>query len=624
MKTATVTRRSNLQILEEELQEKLEEIGLPNLPLQINCSVIDETLMVVGEHSPSLTIKAETTFAALHSTILQLKPKAIEKVGLCLKLTGQKQPYAFHSFSMGQSVLSRFGRAKRKDKNSSAIVPVSLWQAVEESLALGLKNAIAEAEAVAKNTAEAPSDASITNSLDFNSTESENSEILENPLEDRELNLTPQKSFHFPLLTLLWLAGAGSVTALLLTFSYFLTRPCVIGNCTVIATAEQLNLESTKTLKAQSTTNSIEAAKKQLNQAISQLETIPFWSPIYGKTKNRLQNYRGESQLLESVIIATKQGNSASIKSKNPPHSIETWTAIKSLWKTAIVPLEKIPKDHPLYPFAHQKSQEYTGNLATANKRLLVEQEAENKLNQAKTLAQVIEARTGVAQSFESWEKIESDWENVVNMMRSISEGTTAYDRAKVLLKEYERKFAKARDRKTIEQIAEDSYSQAITFAAQARIFQQRKQWNQAAEYWQKSLTAAQEVSTTTSYYLKVRSVINSFKDSLQKVQAKLVVEKILLKAGNDLYKVCNAAPKVCEFTVNDELIVVQMTPGYVQKLQQTLIKAGDQDAQTRQAVEKHLQTLQTALETISNNAGVPLRLYDGEGKIIGTHGVGL
>jgi hypothetical protein len=216
--------------------------------------------------------------------------------------------------------------------------------------------------------------------------------------------------------------------------------------------------------------------------------------------------------------------------------------------------------------------------------------------------------------------KIETDWEKVVNLMKSISEGTTAYDRAKVLLKEYETEFAKARDRKTIEEIAEDSYSQSITFAAQARIFQERKQWSQASEYWQKALSAAQEVPTTTSYYFKIRPLINSFKNYSQKVEAKLIVQKILLKAGNDLEKVCNAAPKVCEFTVNDQLIVVQMTPGYVQRLQQTFIKAGNKDVKTRQAVEKHLQTLQAALETISNNAGVPLKLYDAEGKIIGTH----
>jgi tetratricopeptide (TPR) repeat protein len=622
MKTATLTRRNNLQILEEALQGKLEEVGLTHLSLQINCSAIEETLLVVAAHPPRVKVKAETTFAALHSAILQLKPKAIEKVGLCLKVTDQKQSYAFHSFSMEQSVSSRFGQ-KRKDKNSSAIVPISLWRAVEESLAVKLDNSVIEevenTETAANSSLNISDDLDDLDDLEFDIREEENSDLLENPFDAQDLKLAPKKSLNLPF-TWLWLAGAGSVTALLLSFFYFLTRPCVIGNCTVIATAEQLNQESVKTLRTKKTSNGIQEATAKLNQAISQLETIPFWSPSYGESKNKLQNYRVEKQHLDSVTMAIKQGYSASVKSQNLPQSIETWTETKSLWQSAIVPLEKIPKTTPVYPFAHQKAQEYIANLALANKRLLVEQEAENKLNQAKALAQVVEVRTGIAQSVESWEKIESDWEKVVNLMKSISEGTTAYDRAKVLLKEYQTEFAKARDRKTIEEIAEDAYSRAITFAAQARIFQERKQWSQASEYWQKALSAAQEVPTTTSYYFKIRPLINSFKDHLQKVEAKLIVEKILLKAGTDLDKICNAAPKVCEFTVNDQLIVVQMTPGYVQRLQQTFIKAGNKDVKTRQAVEKHLQTLQSALETISNNAGVPLKLYDAEGKIIGTH----
>jgi len=484
MKTATLTRRNNLQILEEALQGKLEEVGLTHLSLQINCSAIEETLLVVAAHPPRVKVKAETTFAALHSAILQLKPKAIEKVGLCLKITDQKQSYAFHSFSMEQSVLSRFG-PKRKDKNSSAIVPVSLWRAVEESLAVKLDNSVIEEvenpEIAANSSLNISDNLDDLDDLELDIREEENSDLLENPFDAQDLKLAPKNSLNLPLVTWLWLAGAGSVTALLLSFFYFLTRPCVIGNCTVITTAEQLNQESVKTLRTKKTSNGIQEATAKLNQAISQLETIPFWSPSYGESKNKLQNYRVEKQHLDSVTMAIKQGYSASVKSKNLPQSIETWTETKSLWQSAIIPLEKIPKTTPLYPFAHQKAQEYIANLALANKRLLVEQEAENKLNQAKTLAQVVEVRTGIAQSVESWEKIESDWEKVVNLIKSISEGTTAYDRSKVLLKEYQTEFAKARDRKTIEEIAEDAYSQAITFAAQARIFQQRKQWSQAS-----------------------------------------------------------------------------------------------------------------------------------------------
>jgi len=40
----------------------------------------------------------------------------------------------------------------------------------------------------------------------------------------------------------------------------------------------------------------------------------------------------------------------------------------------------------------------------------------------------------------------------------------------------------------------------------------------------------------------------------------------------------------------------------------------------TRQAVEKHVETLQKALEAIAENAKIPMQVYDNEGKRIASH----
>jgi len=40
----------------------------------------------------------------------------------------------------------------------------------------------------------------------------------------------------------------------------------------------------------------------------------------------------------------------------------------------------------------------------------------------------------------------------------------------------------------------------------------------------------------------------------------------------------------------------------------------------TRQAVEKHVETLQKALEAIAENAKIPMQVYDGDGKRIASH----
>lgn len=621
MKTATATRRNNLQILEEDLQRQLQEVGFQNLPLQISCSFVEETLMVVGEHPPSLTLKASPTLAAIQSAVVKLQPKAIQQVGICLKLLGQKHPYAFHSFSMEPSFLSRAAVSKSRVPTNSAIVPVSLRRE-EETIGLEGKESIATEDLDSSQEEFSDISASSNYPESIIIQAAEISESDGNPFDANDLEPVTKKSFRFSLVALIWVIGAGTVTALLLSFAYALTRPCVIGKCTAFADAQQLNQQSVNTLKAKKTINSVEEAQGKLNQAIANLEAIPFWSPRYSEAQKQLRNYRGQKKNLDSVIAAVEKGKSASIKSQNPPHSEENWIEIKSIWEEAIIPLTKIPKDSPVYPFSQNKLKEYKANLAAANKRLLTEEQGETKLNSAQNTARITEAREGVAQLPESWQKVESGWQTSVTMLGSIPKGTTAYEQAKVLLPKYETKLAKARDRKTIEEIAEDSYTQAVTAAAQARIFEQRKGWFQASEYWQNALTYAQEVPTTTSYYVKARPLITSYKASLQEVKAKLQVERVLLKARNDLDKVCNGSPKVCDFTISDKLIAVQMTPGYVQKLQQTFLKAGDKDVKTRQGVEKHLKTLQVALEAISDNAGVPMKLYDAEGKAIGIHGL--
>jgi hypothetical protein len=105
MTVATI--QSKAQILEVKLQQHLQAAGFKNLPLYISCDFRDESLTVVGEHPRSLVLKAKPTFAVLEAAILEIEPEAIQQIGLCLKITGQKQPYAFHSFTMHHPVLSR-------------------------------------------------------------------------------------------------------------------------------------------------------------------------------------------------------------------------------------------------------------------------------------------------------------------------------------------------------------------------------------------------------------------------------------------------------------------------------------------------------------------------------------
>ena len=134
-------------------------------------------------------------------------------------------------------------------------------------------------------------------------------------------------------------------------------------------------------------------------------------------------------------------------------------------------------------------------------------------------------------------------------------------------------------------------------------------------------MSYAEQVPAATSYSQKAQPLIASYKTSLQEAEVRLQEERKLQKARTDLDRTCKGNPKICDYTVSKGLIAVQMTPNYVQKLQQTFIQAENNNAtKTRQAVEKHVETLQKALEAIAENAKIPLQVYDAEGQRIGSH----
>ena len=621
-------RQSNAQILEVKLQKYLQAAGFKNLPLYISCDFRDESLTVVGEHPRSLVLKAKPTFAVLEAAILEIEPESIQQIGLCLKITGQKQPYAFHSFTMHHPVLSR---PKTVQVFKKTEIP-----AAETGIVLAANTA--DAADVAEDL---PLETEVKNAADDEyfpdfSDSSNNSEpiafkvaaipadIADNPFDvlDMEPAVTvAQKPKHSPF-AMLAAAGIVSVAAVILAGGYYLlSRPCVIGECTALVNAKQLSENSAKTLKTSKVANSPEEAQEQLKQAIALLEPIPSWSIHRGEAQSALENYREQSQNVNSAIDAARLARSAAQKTQNPPYSAESGKEAQSLWQSAIAQLGEIPTNSPVYPFAQRKTKEYRKNLASGNKQLSTEKQAEKTLLAAKSIAQIAEAREAVATTAETWAQVQAGWEKSLAILSEIPSSTQSYQQGKLLVPKYETKLSQARERKNVEGISENAYTQAVTLAAEAQIFEGKNGWFKASEYWRRALSYAEQVPAATSYSQKAKPLLDSYTKSLREAEVRLQEERRLQKARADLDKTCKGKPKICDYTVSKGLIAVQMTPDYVQKLQQTFIQANNNNAvKTRQAVEKHVETLQKALEAIGDNAKIPMQVYDGDGKRIASH----
>ena len=622
-------RQSNAKILELKLQKHLQAAGFKDLPLYISCDFRESSLTVVGEHPRSLVLKAKPTFAVLEAAILEIEPKSIQQIGLCLKITGQKQPYAFHSFTMHNPVLSRPRTVEVRKK------PVEIPAAAEakaEGIVLAATAAdVADEVPLEKDDrdggvpeyfpdlSESPS---YSEPIAFKAA-AMSADIAQNPFDplDMEPVVTVTKKPQYSPLMMLSVAGIVTVVSIILAFGFsVLSRPCVIGECTALDNAKQLSQNSANTLRTSKVPNTPLEAQEQLKRAIALLKPIPSWSRHYAEAQNALETYQQQSQNLNSAVDAAQLAAKAAQKTQKPPHSAESWQSAQKLWESAIGQLEEIPKDSPAYPFAKRKLKEYRTNLASANRQLSTEQKAENQLVAAQNTAQIAEAIAVVAKSADSWEKVQANWEKSLETLSEIPTDTKAYQQAKVLTSKYETRLSQASDRKNVEGIAEDAYTQAVTLAAQAKIFEDRNAWFQASENWRRALSYASQVPAATSYSEKANPLISAYKTSLQQAEVKLEEDRNLQKARTDLDRTCKGNPKICDYTVSKDLIAVQMTPDYVQKLQQTFIQAENTNAtKTRQAVEKHVETLQEALDAIGDNANIPMQVYDGEGKRIAT-----
>ncbi|WP_445241093.1 hypothetical protein [Microcoleus vaginatus] len=324
------TRQSNAQILEVKLQQHLQAAGFKKLPLYISCDFRDESLTVVGEHPRSLVLKAKPTFAVLEAAILEIEPESIQQIGLCLKITGQKQPYAFHSFTMHQPVLSRPKTVQlfKKTENTPAeetgivltenVVPTA---DVEEEIPLETDGKDAWEEEYFPHLSESSSN---SDPIAFK-VAAIPVDIADNPFNplDMEAVTVAQKPKHSPF-AMLAAAGMVSMAALILAGGYYmLSRPCVIGECSALANAKQLSENSTKTLKTSKVANSPQEAQRQLKQAIALLEPIPSWSIHRGEAQSALESYRKQNQNLNSAIDAARLAQSAAQKTQNPPYSAE-------------------------------------------------------------------------------------------------------------------------------------------------------------------------------------------------------------------------------------------------------------------------------------------------------------
>jgi len=602
-------QQEDLQLLAKTLQEQL----LVEVPLagvfQVKCAVNKDELMILTQHPSGVTVDAETIFAVIEDALQSLAPYREQRVQCFLRVFGEQLPYA-----------KRFLTLKHRTKSNDGDLGIWTSEGIrgikedDEDEEVGK-----DEEAISSFSSFSPSSPSSALTYFPSSDETEEEEVFD-PFADAPSLPTSKPTRRIkPIFFGVALVGI----VVLGVGGYLLTRPCVMSECKEIQIAQQLKTESPQLIRRAKSEKDLIVVHQRLTDATTALNVIPSWSPRYQTSEELKVSLSGRAEKISQVVKALQTASLAAEKIKAPARTLEEIQARQHLWRQAIAPLEAVTPNNELYPLIQAKLFSYRISLHTINQQIQTEEKWLKKLAAAKDVANTAESRQASAKSLKDWQKVQSNWQVVINALRVIPQTSPAYEEAQKLLLEYKPKLVTARDRTTKEQLAARTYQQAVSTANQAKVYQQQNQWQAAATYWEQALETAKKVSQDSLYYTQAQSLIEPYSTSLKQAQEKLQVVSDLQQTRTDLEKTCVNGIRICTFSMDDAGIIVRLTPEYDQLRQNTSVNPESENSNTAIDLTNHLQVLQEALAVISDNANLSLSLYDSQGQVIYTRTLG-
>jgi len=580
------TQQDNLQLLVKKLQEHLRADVPSGEFFGVRCAVKNHQLMILTQHPQGVAVDTENIFTVLKEA-LQINSREYqqEKIEIYLRVVGVKLPYAKRSLTLEKHygvqtqdiVEEDFSFSEIEDdptSNSSALTYSPLSEAENDS----------------------------------------NNSLAPTPVfsQDSKPGLPV---FNIKLMVL---AVIGVIVSATLGGAYVATRPCLITKCKQLKTAHYLNNSYGELINQVNSEQDLARLQRKIDLAKTNLSQISGISPYSQESQRLSLSLSDKSEKIQQIFTAFQAAQIATQKSKTPARNLKQLQDRQRLWRQAISPLETINRDSEIYQLAQKKLTNYRRNLQAVNTQLVKEDRWSKKITSAKAVSIVAERRQGTAKTLQDWQKVESTWQVAVNALNPIPVKSSAYSDARKLISEYTPRLLAAKNRSTKELMAQKTYRQAVNAVSLAKRYERKSQWQGAVEQWQIAVSSAKQVANNSLYSIKAEKLISPASNSLQKAREKLKVYSRMQKTRSDLERTCSDEIRVCTYIIGKEGITVRISPDYEQSLQDSLLEASAQrNTDIIAGVNNHLQTLQLALEAISDNADVPLIVYDAQGNVI-------
>lgn len=254
-------QHQSLQPLARQLQ--VHTRSLPNASLmQIQCVVKQGNLMVLGQHPPDDTPDPQIVFNALEKAIQALLPTCSElalgsavptQAKLYLRVLGERQPYASHSV---QLLLP----------TQESLLPTESTEVAEPETEEPTASLVDTSDRIVSNQ-DHTNEASATTDSIYDPAYVEASDLTQLDLAlEPSIGETSSRQARSALIP--WLiAGVGVSVAGFAAGLWVMSRPCVLGACEPLQTAQTLSQQSLQVMETAKTGQELQQAQQKLTEA---------------------------------------------------------------------------------------------------------------------------------------------------------------------------------------------------------------------------------------------------------------------------------------------------------------------------------------------------------------------
>jgi hypothetical protein len=652
--------------LYQQLEQHLQRLWQANqsLPASIRCGARQNRLLVLLEHGAETPLNPTESFALIQGWLTDL-PTDLKSLllgagrqpqaGLYARIKSQKQPYASQlcKFPAVESIGPDSPGLNSLDANAlapgltaadltpaeraaagvsapeSAVSDLDGSDLIIRNLEFDLTDSIAQstnrtaadraaAEASFLGAGAIPTEMRLPGAdragdriTDFTPIEGEPFPGLAEGLEFEEEPPLTRDSFYVPVGV--WVAGVGLVFTTFVGSFFLMSQPCLVRTCVPFEAAQRIGNDVTQMLQAANTWEDLERARSQLGLAKVQLDRVPSWSRYGLQAQQQRGRYQNLALAIEPVQAALKQATLATQKTQGDGLPIDSWRDIGKSWDSVISQLKAIPSNSPLHSMAQDKLRQFEASQRQVQQRLVKEQEGARLLVEARRLSAPLSdpsVRTDLGGT-------QVRLQEIVELLQAVPKGTTAYTDAQQILSTYESQLAAATNQQSQQQAAIDDYRQATAIAGEARRLEGQQDWDGARDQWQSAIAILQSIGSSSPNYVESQTRFSEYTLALKQAELRASRSGAVAQARSALDGICSGKPTICTVEVTADRIAVRLTLEY----QQAVLTAGtigDADSQV-QAVD-HVKTLELALQATSDNAQIPLELYDPDGTLVGTH----